>query len=90
MNNNVQQVQGSILVIPNFTLCADLKKGYRPSFDLAAAPQVAKPIVEDLVQALSHQYPHIQSGSFGSHMAVSLTHDGPVSLILESPTGVSG
>ncbi len=85
MNLSVQEVNGSILLISQFTLHAKTKKGNRPSFILAARPEIAIPIYEKFKAALSEtlQKP-IACGIFGADMKVSLINDGPVTLILDS------
>jgi len=83
MNLNVQQVQGELLLIPQFTLAANTKKGLRPSFSSAAAPELATSLFNQFVTETQKQYPSIQTGEFGADMQVSLTNDGPVTFWLE-------
>ncbi|SRR5579859_204740 len=84
MNLNLLQVQGELLLVPQFTLAADTAKGLRPSFSTAAAPEQGRRLFEFLVQAAREQHGKVQTGVFGAHMQVSLTNDGPVTFWLES------
>ncbi|MDY6957404.1 MAG: D-aminoacyl-tRNA deacylase [Pseudomonadota bacterium] len=88
MNLSLQDVQGELLLVPQFTLAADTRKGNRPGFSPAMAPEHAKPLYAELLKQARALYPHVKSGSFGADMQVSLTNDGPVSFWLEvSPHG---
>ena len=82
MNNNVQQVAGSVLVVSQFTLVADTKKGLRPGFSSAAAPAVGEQMYDYFV-AQAQQKITVATGQFGADMQVSLTNDGPVTFMLE-------
>jgi D-aminoacyl-tRNA deacylase len=84
MNLSVQDVQGSVLVVSNFTLYADCQKGRRPSFIGAARPEVAEPLVKEFCHALQMLGLPVQQGRFGADMQVQLINDGPVTLIVES------
>lgn len=84
MNRDIRQTGGSLLVVSNFTLYADCRKGRRPSFDRAAKPQPAQSLYEHFVGQLRQQGLDVQTGIFGAEMQVSLVNDGPVTLILES------
>ncbi len=83
MNLNVQQVQGGLLLVPQFTLAADTRKGLRPSFSSAAAPETASQLFEQFVEQVALAYQPPQTGKFGADMQVSLTNDGPVTFWLE-------
>ena len=87
MNRSVQEAQGDILVISQFTLFASTKKGNRPSFSRAARPEVAIPIYEAFVRKLSEVLGKpVQTGEFGADMKVSLVNDGPVTIIIDTKT----
>lgn len=83
MNLNVQQVNGALLLVPQFTLAADTKKGLRPSFSSSADPDIASQLFDEFVHLAKQQYNQVESGQFGADMQVSLTNDGPVTFWLE-------
>lgn len=83
MNLNVQQVNGSLLLVPQFTLAADTNKGLRPSFSTSAAPEIASQQFNLFVDKMRHAYPAIETGEFGADMQVTLTNNGPVTFWLE-------
>ncbi len=84
MNRSISDVEGGILVVSQFTLYGDVKKGTRPSFIEAARPEKAEPMYEEMVQYFKyHSSLDIQTGEFGAMMDVSLINDGPVTLVLE-------
>jgi D-tyrosyl-tRNA(Tyr) deacylase len=84
--HSLLDVGGAALVVSQFTLYADLRRGRRPSFAPAAAPDVAAPLVEHYAAALRELGVSVEMGIFGAMMHVSLTNDGPVTIILESDT----
>ena len=84
MNRSLQQVKGGLLLVPQFTLAADTRKGLRPGFSSAAAPERALALFTYLVAAARKQHPSVECGVFGAHMQVSLVNDGPVTIWLES------
>ena len=84
MNLSVLDVQGSILVISNFTLYGDCRKGRRPSFIAAARPEIAEPLCLEFARQLRALGLPVAEGRFGADMQVSLVNDGPVTLIVES------
>lgn len=85
MNLSVNDVNGSFLVVSNFTLGADCKKGRRPSFDKSAPPVFAEPLYEYFLTRLGQLCSGaIETGRFGAHMEVSLTNDGPVTIVLDT------
>ena len=84
LNLSVKDVDGGILLIPNFTLYGDARKGRRPSFFAAAAPDEAEKIFDRLLEKLKKQPLKVESGVFRTHMKVELVNDGPVTLLLDS------
>ncbi|HXG37051.1 MAG TPA: D-aminoacyl-tRNA deacylase [Dehalococcoidia bacterium] len=83
-NRSLLEVKGEALVVSQFTLLGDTRKGRRPNFMEAAPPEVAEPLVEELAQALREAGVATQTGRFGAMMEVALVNDGPVTLILDS------
>ena len=84
MNRSLLDVGGSMLVVSNFTLGADCRKGTRPSFSGAAAPDVAEPLYQHFVRQVREKGVETQTGEFGADMQVSLVNDGPVTILLDS------
>lgn len=85
MNLSVQDISGGVLVISNFTLCADTKKGNRPSFTPAKSPDEANAEYERFCRLLSENgIENVQKGSFGADMQVELINDGPVTIVLDT------
>ncbi len=84
INLALNDVQGEVLIVSQFTLYADTKKGYRPSFIDAAAPEAAKGLYEYIIEQTKKVIPNVQAGSFGADMKISLTNDGPFTILLES------
>jgi D-tyrosyl-tRNA(Tyr) deacylase len=85
-NRSVLDAGGAALVISQFTLYADTRRGRRPSFVAAAPPELAAPLVDAFVAALRERGMTVASGVFGAHMHVALLNDGPVTIVLDSTT----
>jgi D-tyrosyl-tRNA(Tyr) deacylase len=83
LNRSVLDVGGSILVVSQFTLYGDARKGRRPSYDQAAPPEAAEPLIRRLVELLEAQGVPVQTGIFRAHMLVEIHNDGPVTILLE-------
>jgi len=82
-NLSVQDVSGEVLVVSQFTLYADTRKGRRPSFINAAPPEIAQPLVDHFVDHLRRLGVSVKKGVFGAHMLVEIENDGPVTILLE-------
>lgn len=85
MNRDIREAGGSLLVVSNFTVYGDTRKGRRPGFDLAAAPEDARVLYEHFVEKARLTGIPVETGVFQAHMLVELENDGPVTLICESP-----
>ncbi|MEG0133902.1 MAG: D-aminoacyl-tRNA deacylase [Clostridium sp.] len=84
MNFSLQDVQGELLLISQFTLYGDCRKGKRPDFMQAQGGEVAKELYNELIEAFRKEIPNLQTGEFGADMTVEIINDGPVTLLLES------
>ena len=84
MNCSVQDVQGGLLLVSQFTLAADTRKGLRPGFSTAAPPQQAAELFDYLLAQAHTAWPKVATGRFGADMQVHLVNDGPVTLLLET------
>jgi D-tyrosyl-tRNA(Tyr) deacylase len=89
MNLSLRDVQGGLLLVPQFTLAADTRKGARPGFSSAAPPDAGRVLFDQLVALAQTRHPHVAWGRFGADMKVTLTHDGPVTFWLQVPPGIS-
>lgn len=84
MNLSVQDIGGSILLVSNFTLHGDCRKGRRPGFDAAADPALAEQLYENVAKLIRNQAVPVETGAFGEYMQVTSKHDGPVTFLLDS------
>jgi D-tyrosyl-tRNA(Tyr) deacylase len=84
MNRSLLDVRGSVLVVSQFTVCGDVRKGRRPSFDQAALPELGKAVYEDVVRTLRASGVRVETGVFQAMMQVRLVNDGPVTILLDS------
>ncbi|MGF1669353.1 MAG: D-aminoacyl-tRNA deacylase [Balneolaceae bacterium] len=83
MNKSVEDINGGILIVSQFTLYGSLKKGTRPSFIEAASPEVAEPLYEKMIERLKESGLKVESGIFAAMMDIELVNSGPVTIILE-------
>ena len=84
MNRSVAECGGELMVVSQFTLCGDWRKGNRPSFSDAAAPELAERLYQYFVQRLRDSNLRVATGRFQSHMQITLVNDGPVTFVLDS------
>jgi D-tyrosyl-tRNA(Tyr) deacylase len=84
MNRSVREIRGELLVVSQFTIYGDCRKGNRPSFSAAAPPETAKRLYDYFVQRLRQTELSVATGEFRAHMRIALVNDGPVTLILEA------
>jgi D-tyrosyl-tRNA(Tyr) deacylase len=84
MNRSVQEAGGAVLLVSQFTLYGDVRKGRRPSFDAAARPDVGRALYEDVVRELRAMGVPVETGTFQAMMQVHLVNDGPVTIVLDS------
>jgi D-tyrosyl-tRNA(Tyr) deacylase len=84
MNLSLGQIEGDLLLVPQFTLAADTRHGLRPGFSTAAAPDLGGRLFEGLIAAARIRHPRVECGVFGADMQVALVNDGPVTFWLET------
>lgn len=87
MNRSLVDVHGGLLLVPQFTLAADTRKGMRPSFSSAAAPEHGERLFDHLVARAGAAHARVEAGHFGADMQVALVNDGPVTFILRTAAG---
>jgi len=83
-NLDIKTVSGDLLIISQFTLYADCKKGNRPSFNNAGSPELANMLYDYVIKKCKEQIKNVEHGEFGSHMEISLINDGPFTIVLDS------
>ena len=83
MNKSLLDVSGEMLIVSQFTLCGDCKKGTRPSFDKSAPPEIANELYEHFISKIKEYEVPVQTGKFGAMMKVELVNDGPVTFLIE-------
>jgi D-tyrosyl-tRNA(Tyr) deacylase len=84
MNLSLLDVKGEMLIVSQFTLYGDCRKGRRPSYSESAAPKIAKVLYEKFIELVKEYGLHVESGIFAAHMLVEISNDGPVTLLLDS------
>ncbi len=84
MNRSVQDIDGEVMVVSNFTLAADYSHGNRPSYMGAAAPAIAEPLYEDFVRRMKEKVRAVATGKFGADMCTDMKTDGPVTIVMHS------
>ena len=90
MSLSLAETGGAVLLVPQFTLYGDVRRGRRPDFVRAARPEIASPRVDQMAAALEREGVRVARGIFGAHMEVELVNDGPVTLMIESPGAPDG
>jgi D-tyrosyl-tRNA(Tyr) deacylase len=83
-DRSLLDISGDLLVVSQFTLYADTRKGRRPSFTRAALPEVAQPLYDNTVELFKQSCPNVVTGRFAEHMVVNIQNDGPVTIMLDS------
>jgi D-tyrosyl-tRNA(Tyr) deacylase len=84
MNLSLRDIEGGLLLVPQFTLAADTRKGTRPGFSRAAPPEIARALFEEVAAFARQRHTTVATGQFGAHMQVSLVNDGPVTFWLQT------
>ena len=85
MNLSIKDIQGEMLIVSQFTLCGDIRKGTRPSFDKAMKPDEANKMYEYFIQKVKEQGIPVKTGVFGADMKIDLLNDGPVTFVIDAP-----
>ena len=85
MNLSIKDIQGEMLIVSQFTLCGDIRKGTRPSFDKAMKPDEANKMYEYFIQKVQEQGIPVKTGVFGADMKIDLLNDGPVTFVIDAP-----
>ena len=85
MNLSIKDIQGEMLIVSQFTLCGDIRKGTRPSFDNAMKPDEANKMYEYFIQKVKEQGIPVKTGVFGADMKIDLLNDGPVTFVIDAP-----
>ena len=85
MNLSIKDIQGEMLIVSQFTLCGDIIKGTRPSFDKAMKPDEANKMYEYFIQKVKEQGIPVKTGVFGADMKIDLLNDGPVTFVIDAP-----
>ncbi|MDP3268127.1 MAG: D-aminoacyl-tRNA deacylase [Legionella sp.] len=83
MNLSLQEIDGELLLVPQFTIMADTQKGLRPSFSRAASPEYGRELFSELINKTKLRYPKTQNGCFGANMQVQLCNEGPATFLLD-------
>ena len=84
MNKSILDIKGEMLIVSQFTLCGDCKKGTRPSFDKSAPPEIANNLYEEFIKEINSYDIKTQTGKFGAMMDIELINDGPVTIIIDT------
>ena len=89
MDRSLLEIEaGEMLIVSQFTLLGDMRKGRRPSFTGAARPEIARPLVESFVRLVRETSLTVQTGEFGAEMSLEIVNNGPVTLVVDTPSGI--